>query len=76
MQSTTQGLRSWLRQHSLTLELLALGTALTGVGIWIIWPLTPERWFDLMTSLGAGALTVALMNILSWGARETVRPED
>lgn len=66
----------WLRQHSLTLELLALGIALTAVGVWFVWPLEKDRWFDIFSGLGAGCATVALMNILSWGARETVRPED
>lgn len=66
----------WLRQHSLTLELLALGIALTGAGMWFVWPLEPDRWFDILSGLGAGALMVGLMNVLSWGARETVRPED
>lgn len=64
------------RDHSLTIIVWAIGIGLTGWAIWLIWPLEPKDWFDVLTGLGAGVLTVALFNVLSGPFREVNKPDE
>jgi thiol:disulfide interchange protein len=67
-------MRIW-RNHSLTIVLTVLGCGLTALAIWLVWPLELDRWFDILSGLGAGLLTVALFNLLSGPLREKNKPE-
>jgi hypothetical protein len=67
-------LQLW-RDHSLTIVLTALGIVLTLVSLLFVWPLDPDRWFDIFAGLGSGVLTVALFNWLSGPLRERNKPE-
>jgi hypothetical protein len=44
--------------------------------MWIVWPIERDRWFDLLSSMGMGFLTVALWQWLSGPLKEVNRPED
>jgi thiol:disulfide interchange protein len=71
----TRIIKCW-RDHSLTIVLTLLGLLLTGLGVWHVWPLENDRWFDIWSGLGAGTLTVALFNWLSGPLRERNKPEE
>ena len=62
----------WWRDHSLTIIMAVIGTAL------LIFAFTHEegKWFDLWLALGAGVLTVGLFYLLSQFFREKTKPED
>jgi len=59
------------REHSLTLVLAAIGVALLAVAFAF-----EEKLWDLISGLGQGTLTGALVFWLSRYFRETARPED
>jgi hypothetical protein len=67
--------RLW-RNHSLTVVLTALGIGLTALAAYLVWPLERDRWFDLISGIGAGTLTVALFNFLSGPLVEKNLPEE
>jgi len=69
------GRRVW-QNHSLTVVLTFLGLSATALAVWYVWPLEADRWFDLLSGLGAGFLTVALFNWLSGPLRERNKPEE
>lgn len=64
-------IRLW-RDHSLTIVMVAIGCALSGLAFMI----EADRWFDLWLGLGQGTLTAALMFFLSQYFREVAKPED
>jgi thiol:disulfide interchange protein len=67
----------WLwRNHSLTIVLTGLGLFLTVLALYFVWPLEPDRWFDILSGFGSGVLTVALFNWLSGPLREKNKPEE
>ena len=74
--SSLRSLTSLWRNHSLTVVLSALGIGLTALAMWLVWPLEPDRWFDVVSGLGAGTLTVALFNWLSGPLVEKNLPEE
>jgi predicted membrane channel-forming protein YqfA (hemolysin III family) len=67
--------RLW-RDHSLTIVLAVLGLTATAISMWCVWPLERDRWFDLLSSMGMGFLTVALWQWLSGPLKEVNRPEE
>ncbi len=62
----------WVRDHSLSLALLALGTGITGLAI----ALPEGKAFDIVSGLGLGFLLGALVNILSGPLRERNRADE
>jgi hypothetical protein len=62
--------------HSLTIVLTVLGLVATCLAVALVWPLEADRWFDLLSGLGAGFLTVALFNWLSGPLVERNKPEE
>jgi zinc transporter ZupT len=67
--------RIW-RNHSLTVVLTAMGIGLTALALCFVWPLEPDRWFDIFSGFGSGVLTVALFNWLSGPLVEKNAPEE
>lgn len=59
------------RNHSLTIVLWAVGTAL----VTFAFGFEPGRVFDLLLTMGGGALTVALFNTLAGSFTERNKPE-
>jgi hypothetical protein len=43
--------------------------------MWFVWPLEPDRWFDIFSGIGAGLGTVAVMNWLAGPFYERNKPE-
>jgi hypothetical protein len=70
------GVKSLWKNHSLTVVLTALGLVATAIAIAFVWPLEADRWFDLLSGLGAGFLTVALFQWLSGPLVERNKPEE
>ncbi len=68
-------LKRFCRDHSLTIILTILGVTSTGIGMWFVWPLEPDRWFDIFSGIGAGLGTVAVMNWLAGPFYERNKPE-
>jgi hypothetical protein len=62
--------------HSLTIVLTGLGLVLSALATAFVWPLEADRWFDLLSGLGAGFLTVALFQWLSGPLVERNKPEE
>jgi thiol:disulfide interchange protein len=67
--------RLW-RDHSLSIILTAIGVTFVGVAVWLVWPVSRDRWFDIASGLGLGTLTVALFYGLAGCFRERNKPED
>ncbi len=63
---------AWLRDHSLSVALLLLGTVILAVAI----ALPEGKPFDLVSGVGQGFLTGALINLLSGPLRERNRPDE
>jgi hypothetical protein len=66
--------RIW-RDHSLTIILSIVALGSTVIAVSFVWPLSPDRWFDLFSGIGAGFLTIAGFNWLSGPFRERNKPE-
>jgi thiol:disulfide interchange protein len=73
-------IRLWCRQcwrdHSLNIVLTTIGLVAVAVAMWLVWPLSVERWFDILSGLGIGCLTVALFYGLAGRFRERNKPEE
>lgn len=67
--------RCW-RDHSLTVVLAVIAAAALAVAVWLVWPLSAERWFDLLSGAGLGLGTVALFYWASGYFRERNKPEE
>jgi hypothetical protein len=65
----------FLSKHSLSIICGVIAIAVTIWGCWIVWPLEPDRWFDLLTSLGSDLGAVALFYSLAGRFREINKPE-
>lgn len=65
------GLRRWWSHHSLSAILAAIGIALISVAF-----LFEDKLWDVISGLGLGTLTGALVFVLSRYFRETAKPED
>ena len=64
-------MRRWWERHSLTAMLTAMGIALIAVAF-----LFDDKMWDVVSGLGLGTLTSALVFFLSRHFREVAKPED
>jgi hypothetical protein len=61
----------WWHDHSLTVVLAAIGISLLAIAFAF-----EDKWWDVVSGLGQGTLTGALVFWLSRYFRETAKPED
>jgi drug/metabolite transporter (DMT)-like permease len=69
-------IRQLWRDHSYSIVGTVLGVACFAYAIWLIWPVSPERWFDVFSELGGTLLGLGLMGVFATWLRERNKPED